>query len=221
MVSHAIKSSFILGSLIGGSTSSPLNRFALPGGRRKQQNKYILKQRATIAEVRLLRRTRIAPEKVYLSRSARECGENKGERERRGTILQPQVQAPYVVSHRYLGGNPGVHVLRLARPGEMLHRAHRGGSRQGRRLVSGSIQRGTGVSRRTTFRLTEIVPRIRLRYGYGTHQPRQLETLRKSLTSGAGEAVHQGQGNQDVKGDIGGIRLDIVHLLRLASPWVG
>ena len=36
----------------------------------------------------------------------------------------------------------------------------------------------------------------------GVHQQRQLDTLRRSLTSGVEEAAGQGEGNQDVKGGL-------------------
>ena len=66
-----------------------------------------------------------------------------------------------------------------------------------------AIRDGAGVSRRRTFRLTAIVPRIHMRYDRttpdGAHQQRQLEILWRSLTSGVEEAASQGEGGQDVE----------------------
>ena len=69
----------------------------------------------------------------------------------------------------------------------------------------GVVIRGrTGPSRRRTFHLTEILPRVHLRYdraaAEGAHHQQQLEILWRSLTSGNKEAADQGQGGQSVQG---------------------
>ena len=69
-----------------------------------------------------------------------------------------------------------------------------------------AIRDGAGVSRRRTFRLTEMVPRIHMRYDRttpdGAHQQRQLETLWRSLTLGVEEAASQGECGQDVEREL-------------------
>ena len=66
------------------------------------------------------------------------------------------------------------------------------------------IRRRTGPSRRRTFHLTEILPRIHLRSDRvtadGAHYQQQLEILWRSLASGTEETADQGEGGQRVQG---------------------
>lgn len=62
----------------------------------------------------------------------------------------------------------------------------------------------TGPSRRRTCHLSEILPRIQLRYdratSEGAHHQQQLEILWRSLASGNEEIVDQGEDAQPIQG---------------------
>ena len=116
---------------------------------------------------------------------------------------QQQVRAPRGVCGRHLEDNQ-----RFAFGGWLIHRrcaveSAAGADGRGDDRFGVAIRDGTGVSRRRTFRLTAIAPRIHMRYDRttpdGAHQQRQLETLWRSLTSGVEVAASQGEGGQHVK----------------------
>ena len=152
-----------------------------------------IKARVTAAEQRLRRSAHIIPKMVDFSRNLTKRDKEDHHRECRGTIPQQQVRAPCGVCGRHLEDDQ-----RFAFGGWLVHRrcaveiaAGADGRKDDRFGVA--IRGGTGVSRRKTFRLTAIVPRIHMRYDRaspdGAHQQRQLETLWRSLTSGVEEAA--------------------------------
>ena len=162
-----------------------------------------IRARVTAAEQRLRRRAHITPEVVDLSRNLAERDEEDHHGEWRGTIPQQHVQAPCGVCGRHLEDDQ-----RFAFGGWLVHRrcaveSAAGADGRGDDRFGVAIRDGTGVSRRRTFRLTAIVPRIHMRYDRttpdGAHQQRQLEILWRSLTSGVEEAASQGEGGQDVE----------------------
>ena len=162
-----------------------------------------IRARVTAAEQRLRRRAYITPEVVDLSRNLTERDEEDHHGEWRGTIPQQQVRAPCGVCGRHLEDNQ-----RFTFGGWLVHRtcaveSAAGADGRGDDRFGVAIRDGSGVSRRRTFRLTAIVPRIHMRYDRttpdGAHQQRQLEILQRSLTSGVEEAASQGEGGQDVE----------------------
>ena len=146
-----------------------------------------IRNRVTVAELRLQSIAHIAPERVDLSRSATERNEEDLFGEWRGTTPQPQAEAPCGVCDRHVEDDE-----RLVLSGWIVHRrravesaervADRGDDRFGV-----AMRGGTGPPRRRAFLLTAIVPRIHMRYdraiGRGARQQRQLEILWRSVNS--------------------------------------
>ena len=122
-----------------------------------------IRDRATAAEHRLLRRAHITPKMVDLSRSVTERDEEDHYRDWRGTIPQQHVRVPCGVCGRHLEDDQ-----KFAFGGWLVHRrcaiesATGADGREDDRFGV-AIRGGTGVPRRRTFRLTAIVPRIHMR----------------------------------------------------------
>lgn len=115
-------------------------------------DEHAIGNRVTAAELRLRSRTHIAPERVYLPRSTTERGEADLQGEWRGTMPQPQADAPCGVCLKHMGGRPEVRFPRFL----IVHRrcavesAERPVSRgDGRFRVA--IRGRTGPPRRRTF----------------------------------------------------------------------
>ena len=164
---------------------------------------YDIRARVTTDEQRLRRRDHITPEMVDLSRNLTERDDEDHHGEWRDTIPQQQVRAPCGVCGRHMEDDQ-----RFDFGGWLVHRrcaveGAAGADGRGDDRFGVAIRDGTGVSRRRTFRLTAIVPRMHMRYDRttpnGAYQQRQSETLWRSLSSGVEEAASQGEGGQDVE----------------------
>ena len=155
-------------------------------------------------QLRLNMRSATPPRTIDLSRSAAEKGEEDIWRDWRGTApQQPRVEAPCGAC-----GEPVIDRHRFAFASRLVHtdcvvENIQGGSDRGDYQFGVAIRERDGPPRRRTFRLIEILPRIRQPYDGGTewgvHRRRQLERSWRSAIAEVEEAAKLGK-NQHVEG---------------------